>query len=103
MSYFRAGFISYGGVLGHYIFSNTINMGLSSLKYVCEEPANISFDALVVYADANISSAIKEWNICPLEKMTINGFQSLDAYNLSSERRSTTPFTMFYLDNLYFM
>lgn len=103
MSYFRAGFTSFGGVLGHILFSNTTNMGVSSFRYVCDDAANISYDASFLYTNEDISSAIIEWNHCPLEKITLQGFPSLDAYNFSNERCSVSPFTMFYIDNLYFV
>lgn len=102
MSYFRAGFTAYGGILSHAIFSNATNMGLSSFKYMCEESPNITYDASILHSDAATKSTMKEWNTRPLDKMTLNDFPNLDAYNLSSERRETSPLTMFYLDTLYF-
>lgn len=103
MSYFRAGFTSFGGVLGHTLFSNTSNMGVSSFRYVCDNPIGVSYNASFLYTNEETNSSIMEWNHCPLEKITLQGFPNLDAYNLSNERHSVSPSTMFYMDNLYFV
>lgn len=103
MSYFRAGFIAMGGVLGHTIFSNALNMGVSSFRYVCNDTFSVSYDASFLYTDESIAAAITEWNCSPLDKLTLKDFPTMDSYNLSTERRSATPFTMFYMDNLYFI
>ena len=71
MSYFRAGFISFGGLLGHALFSNTLNMGVSSFRYVCDNPIDTSYNASFLYTDEETNSAIMEWNHCSLDKFTL--------------------------------
>ena len=100
-SYFRAGFTSCGGVLGHMIFSNAANSGFTSFLYCNSGNASFSFDASTLYTDNQVNCAIKEWKNLPLNTITLNKFDSLAAYNVAKERRNTSPFNIYYLDNLY--
>lgn len=101
MSYFRAGFVARGGVLGDMIFSNMSNMGFNSLKYLCTENIEIPYDASSLYSDDKTIDSIVRWINFPLERMTLKNFSSLDSFNFSNERRAVNTFTRYYLDNLY--
>ena len=104
ISYFRAGFVSYGGYLGHFIFDNTIENGYSSFIFK-KPPASFSISAFDSndILDGFALGMIKEWQQLSLDDISIKTFHTLEQYNLSSQRQTVSPLNMYYMDILYFV
>ena len=63
MSWFRAGFIGWGGELAAAVFSNAVNNNISSFSYCKERFDKIDFDISgIISADAK--ERLKEWKHC---------------------------------------
>ncbi len=102
-SYFRAGFVSYGGILTHGIFANTLNNGFSSFIYTSKNSISATYNEKPIYSDKKNIAAITEWKNYQLDKVSLKNFPSLEIYSNSAERQYISPHNRYYLDNLYFV
>lgn len=102
MSNFRMGLIAWGGLLGHAIFLNTLNLGVSSSWYIkCNFSAS-SYDPSFLYLDKNIKKLIENWKKQPLDQITIEKYPSDDKYERSKKSFRILDANRFYLDILYY-
>ncbi len=101
-SYFRAGFIAYGGLLAWNIFYNSANSGYSSKVFVANSPKMKAFDAKKLYEAKEIIDSIYEWQKIDISSINIEHYETLDQYNQSLERKKISQYNMFFLDMLYF-
>lgn len=99
-SYFRAGYLGYGGVLTWELFANAINNGFSSNVYVKHPKVKEEYDASGLSKD--LASAIEEWKSIDLKEVKLETYKTLDEYNQSDLRKNISMQNKFYLDMHYF-
>lgn len=97
ISNFRMGFVAYGGLFGHAIFSNTINLGISSSWYVKSRFTPSTYDSTFLYSDESKTS-IKNWKEIPFDQISISEFPS---YDKMKRQLRPTETNQYYLDILY--
>ncbi len=97
ISSFRMGFIARGGLLGHAIFLNTINLGISSSWYVKSRFIPSTYDFSFVCSDES-KAFIKNWKEIPFNQISILEFPPYD--KIKKQLRPTET-NQYYLDILY--
>ena len=97
ISSFRMGFIAHGGLLGHAIFLNTINFGLSSSLYIKSRFIPSTYDSTFLFSDESKTS-IRNWKEIPFNQISILEFPS---YDKMKKQLRPTETNQYYLDNLY--
>lgn len=102
LSCFRMGFIAYGGLLGHAIFFNTINNGISSSWYTKRSFSTLSYDSSFLYTDAKSRLLIRNWKKQPFNQITPERYRVLSEYENSKERSHIPHTNRYYLDILYY-
>lgn len=97
MSSFRMGLIAFGGLLGHAIFLNTINWGISSSWYVKTPFIPSKYDSTFLYSDESKTS-IRNWKEIPFDQISVLEFPP---YNKMKRHLRPTETNQYYLDILY--
>ena len=97
ISSFRMGFIAHGGLLGHAIFLNTINLGISSSWYVKSRFIPSTYDSAFLYSDESKTS-IRNWKEIPFDQISILEFPP---YDKMKKQLHPTETNQYYLDILY--
>lgn len=102
LSNFRMGFIAMGGLLGHAIFLNMTNSGISSSWYIkCDFPLS-SYDPSFLYSDPKSKLLIRNWKKQPFEQITPLKYNALIDYEHSETRSRIRNGNRQYLDILYY-
>lgn len=99
-SYFRAGYLGYGGVLTWELFANAINNGFSSNVYIKHPKVKKEYDASGL--SGVLVPVIEEWKSIDLKEVKLENFKTLDEYNQSGLRKNISMQNRFYLDMHYF-
>lgn len=102
ISCFRMGFIAFGGLLGHAIFLNALNRGVSSSWYTKCNFTTCSYDSSFLYLDRKSKLLIKNWKKLPLDKITLKEYPTHDEYERSKEHFHILDINCYYLDILYY-
>lgn len=102
LTYFHAGFVAYGGLLGQCLFLNMANQGFSIQGYLNNSNTILSFDPSFLYKYNKNKTIIKEWKSSPLKKITIANYDMALKYEKSKERKLMSESNRYYLDYLYF-
>lgn len=102
MSSFRMGFIAMGGLLGHAIFLNMINSGISSSWYIKCDSSISSYDPSFLYSNPESKLLIRNWKEQPFEQINPLKYHSLIDYERSKERKRICNANLYYLDMLYY-
>lgn len=97
ISSFRMGFIAHGGLLGHAIFSNTINLGISSALYVNSRFIPSTYDSAFLYSDESKTS-IRNWKKIPFDQISTFSFPP---YDTIKKQLHPTETNQYYLNILY--
>lgn len=98
-SYFRAGYLGYGGILTWELFANTINNGFSSNVFVKHPKVKAEYDASGL--EGKFDDAINEWKSIDLKEVNLENYKTLDEYNQSKLRKNISMQNKFYLDMHY--
>lgn len=98
-SYFRAGYLGYGGVLTWELFANAINNGFSSNVYIKHPKEKKEYDASRLSEELVL--AIEEWKSIDLKEVKLENYKTLDEYNQSGLRKNISMQNKFYLDMHY--
>lgn len=98
ISSFRMGLIACGGLLGHAIFLNTINWGISSSWYVKSRFIPSTYDSAFLYSDESKTS-IRNWKEIPFDQISILKFPP---YAKMKKQLHPTETNQYYLHILHF-
>lgn len=101
LTYFHAGFVAYGGLLGQCLFFNMTNQGFSIQSYLGISHVALLFDPSFLYKYNKNKDSIKEWKNSSLEKIASSNYDLLEKYKQSKERKYISQFNRFYMDYLY--
>lgn len=101
LTYFHAGFVASGGLLGQCLSFNMTNCGFSIWGYLSSSHTTLSFDPSFLYKYKKNKDIIKEWKSSPLEKITISNYDLLKKYEQSRERKYISQSNRYYMDYLY--
>lgn len=97
ISYFRMGFIANGGLLGHVIFLNAINLGISSSMYVKSRFTPSTYNPAFLYSSKG-KALIRNWKKIPFNQISILEFLP---YNIVKKQLRPTETNLYYLNILY--
>lgn len=102
-SFFRAGFVSYGGILGHHIFLMLANNKFTSSIYtgkILSSPV-LSYDPCPFLSSDSSHNAITEWKqflLLDIDKLSLS---SLEYYEQSPVRKAISDDNKYYLDKFF--
>lgn len=100
---FRAGFISYGGILADIVWNNLANKGFSSLSFMRISDVSLKYDVCEKICFDITEKLIREWADTELTKINKKNFQILDLYVHSKVRKDISSFSLPYLYRLYYI
>lgn len=99
MSFFRAGFISVGGLLGKAIFDNVSNNGISSFEYISTDLKRNRNDSSYLFTPVN-KKLIKEWKNIILNELGYEKSGNIDTKSIPFIIDNVSDENSFYMNQL---